>query len=72
MKNGLIQCIYKINGERIFTRIPYAYRGNLPIMEPGLSHTDLGTSTPRQLAASFLAQSEEWRYFSNKGIWIHF
>ncbi len=28
-------------------------QGNLAIMEPGLSHTDLGTCTPRQLSASF-------------------
>lgn len=47
-------------------------QGNLPIMELGLSHTALGTCTPRQLSASFLDQSEEWRYFDHEDIWFHF
>lgn len=31
-------------------------QGNLPITEPDLSHTDLGTCTPRLLSASFWVQ----------------
>lgn len=45
-------------------------QGNLPITEPGLSHTDLGTCTPRQLSrACFLHKMDLERIWTVYGQW---
>ena len=45
-------------------------QGNLPITEPGLSHTDLGTCTPRQLSrACFLYKMDMEKIWNTYGPW---